>query len=120
MMSNDYYFDSYAHFGIHEEMQKDEPRQKPASSFGIECSKISGYAVKIVKANKLDHMVTIIKGKVGEVEKVDIIISEWMDYCLFYKSILNTVLHAYDKWLAPDGLIFPVQVTFYVTAIEDQ
>ncbi|KAH0520524.1 Protein arginine N-methyltransferase 1 [Microtus ochrogaster] len=91
---------------------------------GIECSRISDYAVKIVKANKLDHMVTIIKGKVEEVklpmEKVDIIISEWMDYCLFYESMLNTLLHAFDKWLAPDGLIFPVWVTLYVTAIEDR
>lgn len=48
-------------------------------------------------------VVTIIKGKVEEVElpveKVDIIISEWMGYCLFYESMLNTVLYARDKWL---------------------
>uniref|UniRef100_A0A7N4NXF1 Protein arginine methyltransferase 1 n=1 Tax=Sarcophilus harrisii TaxID=9305 RepID=A0A7N4NXF1_SARHA len=90
----------------------------------IECSSISDYAVKIVKANKLDHVVTIIKGKVEEVElpvdKVDVIISEWMGYCLFYESMLNTVLHARDKWLAPDGLIFPDRATLYVTAIEDR
>ena len=28
MTSKDYYFDSYAHFGIHEEMLKDEVRTK--------------------------------------------------------------------------------------------
>lgn len=48
-------------------------------------------------------VVTIIKGKVEEVElpvdKVDIVISEWMGYCLFYESMLNTVLYARDKWL---------------------
>ena len=33
------------------------------------------------------------------VEKVDIIISEWMGYCLFYESMLNSVLFARDKWL---------------------
>lgn len=33
------------------------------------------------------------------VEKVDIIISEWMGYCLFYESMLNTVIYARDKWL---------------------
>lgn len=46
---------------------------------------------------------TIIKGKVEEVElpvdRVDIIISEWMGYCLFYESMLNTVIYARDKWL---------------------
>lgn len=48
-------------------------------------------------------VVTIIKGKVEEVELpvdgVDIIISEWMGYCLFYESMLNTVIYARDKWL---------------------
>lgn len=33
------------------------------------------------------------------VDKVDIIISEWMGYCLFYESMLDTVLFARDKWL---------------------
>nr|KAF6273764.1 protein arginine methyltransferase 1 [Pipistrellus kuhlii] len=104
MTSKDYYFDSYAHFGIHEEMLKDEVRTLTYRNsmfhnrhlfkdkvvldvgsgtgilcmfaakagarrvIGIECSSISDYAVKIVKANKLDHVVTIIKGKVEEVE----------------------------------------------------
>lgn len=49
-------------------------------------------------------VITIVKGKVEEVElegveKVDIIISEWMGYCLFYESMLDTVLYARDKWL---------------------
>lgn len=50
-------------------------------------------------------VVTLVKGKVEEVElpegieKVDIIISEWMGYCLFYESMLNTVIFARDKWL---------------------
>ncbi|XP_059412778.1 protein arginine N-methyltransferase 1 isoform X1 [Carassius carassius] len=160
MTSKDYYFDSYAHFGIHEEMLKDEVRTLTYRNsmfhnkhlfkdkvvldvgsgtgilcmfaakagakkvIGIECSSISDYAVKIVKANKLDHIVSIIKGKVEEVElpveKVDIIISEWMGYCLFYESMLNTVIYARDKWLKPDGLIFPDRATLYVTAIEDR
>ena len=42
--------------------------------------------------------VTIIRGKMEEivlpVQKVDIIISEWMGYCLFYESMLDTVLYA--------------------------
>lgn len=54
--------------------------------------------------------ITIFKGKVEEVElpveKVDIIISEWMGYCLFYESMLHTVIFARDKWLVrrPCGL----------------
>lgn len=48
-------------------------------------------------------VITIFKGKVEEVElpvdKVDIIVSEWMGYSLFYESMLNTVIFARDKWL---------------------
>lgn len=59
----------------------------------------------------LPHIVviTIIKGKVEEtelpVDQVDIIISEWMGYCLFYESMLNTVIYARDKWLVSLCLI---------------
>ena len=46
---------------------------------------------------------TIIQGKVEEVslpvDQVDIIISEWMGYFLFYESMLETVLFAKKKWL---------------------
>ena len=45
----------------------------------------------------------MIRGKVEEielpVEKVDVIVSEWMGYCLFYESMLETVIFARDKWL---------------------
>merc|ERR1712042_223971 len=160
MTSKDYYFDSYAHFGIHEEMLKDEVRTltyrnamyhnrhlfkgktvldvgcgtgilsmfaaKAGASkvIGIEMSNIVEHAKKIVAANNLENVVEIIQGKVEEVtlpvEKVDIIISEWMGYCLFYESMLDTVLFARDKWLAPNGMLFPDRATLYVSAIEDR
>ena len=42
------------------------------------------------------------------VEKVDIIISEWMGYFLLYEAMLDTVLYARDKWLAKDGIVFNI------------
>nr|NVI69714.1 arginine methyltransferase 1 [Cucujiformia] len=92
----------------------------------VECSNIVDYARKIIETNKLDHIITIVKGKVEEIslpdgiESVDIIISEWMGYCLFYESMLDTVLFARDKWLKPDGLLFPDRCSLFVTAIEDR
>ena len=92
---------------------------------GVDMSSIADIAKQIVKDNKLDKVVTIIRGKVEEislpwVDKVDIIISEWMGYCLFYESMLDSVLYARDKWLAPDGLMFPDRATLYLCGIEDR
>lgn len=48
-------------------------------------------------------VITLIQGKVEEVQlpvsEVDVIVSEWMGYCLFYESMLDTVIFARDKWL---------------------
>jgi protein arginine N-methyltransferase 1 len=53
------------------------------------------------------------------VEKVDIIISEWMGYMLLYESMLDSVLLARDKWLVSGGLMFPDLARLYICAIED-
>jgi len=91
--------------------------------FGIDFSDIIVQAKQIVKDNGLDNVVTLIKGKVEEVElpvdKVDIIISEWMGYCLLYESMLHTVIYARDKWLMPDGILLPDKSTMYIMGIED-
>jgi protein arginine N-methyltransferase 1 len=157
--SSDYYWNSYAHFGIHEEMLKDEVRMKAyrgsivnnkhlfrdkvvldvgcgtgimslfaAKSgakkvFAVDNSDIVTQAKQIVEDNKLSDIVVVIKGKVEEIElpvdKVDVIISEWMGYCLLYESMLQTVIFARDKWLKPDGVILPDKATINLTAIED-
>eukprot|EP00127_Corallochytrium_limacisporum_P001379 Clim_evm1s55 gene=Clim_evmTU1s55 len=155
----DYYFDSYSHFGIHEEMLKDRVRtvtyqraiMQNAHMFkdkvvldigcgtgilcmfaakagakhvyGVDMARIITKAREIVSLNGFEDKVTLIQGKVEEiqlpVEKVDIIISEWMGYALFYESMLDTVLYARDKWLADDGLLYPSSCRLYFSAIED-
>lgn len=40
-------------------------------------------------------------------------------YFLLYESMLDTVIYARDKWLKPDGLIFPDKASIYMMAIED-
>jgi len=154
-----YYWNSYSHFGIHEEMLKDEVRTKSYRNsiinnrhlfkdkivldvgcgtgilslfaakagakmvIGLDYSDIVFQAQQIIKDNKMDHIVTIMKAKVEEavlpVEKVDVIVSEWMGYCLLYESMLNTVIFARDKWLAPNGILLPDKATLNICAIED-
>ncbi len=54
------------------------------------------------------------------VQKVDIIISEWMGYFLLYESMLDTVLWARDKYLAKGGKMLPSRAQIFVAAIEDE
>ena len=157
--SKDYYFDSYAHHAIHEEMLKDEVRTKTYEMaikqnshlfkdkivldvgcgtgvlsmfaaqagakhcYAVDCSAILEQAKKIIKCNGFEQQITLIRGKVEEIElpvpKVDIIVSEWMGYFLLYESMLDTVLFARDKWLVEDGIIFPDKAVMYLTAFED-
>lgn len=157
--SKDYYFDSYSHYGIHEEMLKDRVRTETYQSailnnphlfkdkivldvgtgtgilsmfacqagakhvYGIDMSNIIDQAKIIVKKNGFADRITLIKGKVEEIElpvkEVDIIISEWMGYFLLYESMLDTVIFARDKWLVPNGLIFPDKAVLYLAAMED-
>lgn len=80
-------------------------------------------AREIVEVNGMSSKITLLQGKMEEVElpfpKVDIILSEWMGYFLLYESMLDTVLYARDKYLATGGLIFPDKATIYMAGIED-
>lgn len=73
------------------------------SRYQVDMSNIINQARQIVADNDLADNVTLIQGKMEEVvlpvEKVDIIISEWMGYFLLYESMLDTVLVARDKYL---------------------
>lgn len=157
--SADYYFDSYSHFGIHEEMLKDVVRTKTYQNaiyqnafifknkvvldvgagtgilslfcakagakhvYAVECSLMADMAKQIVQTNGLSNVITVLKGKIEDIElpidHVDVIISEWMGYFLLFENMLNTVLYARDKWLIDDGIILPDKASLYLTAIED-
>ena len=162
--SKDYYFDSYSHHGIHEEMLKDEVRTKTYQLaihnnkhlfenkiildvgcgtgilsmfavqagakhvYAVDCSSIIHHAKQIVCDNSMSEQITLIQGKMEDIDlhslygitKVDVIISEWMGYFLLYESMLNTVIVARDKWLTPNGIVFPDKAVMYLCAVEDE
>jgi protein arginine N-methyltransferase 3 len=84
---------------------------------GVDNSAIIHKAMDIVIENGLNSVVTLVKGRIEEVqlpvESVDIIISEWMGYFLLFESMLDSVLYARDKWLDHNGLGLRATVTIY-------
>ncbi|XP_022902637.1 histone-arginine methyltransferase CARMER [Onthophagus taurus] len=89
--------------------------------YAVEASSMAEYAQKLVAANKLDHQITVIAGKIEEVEipeNVDVIISEPMGYMLYNERMLETYLHA-KKWLAPKGKMFPSRGDLHIAPFTD-
>ncbi|KAG8464696.1 hypothetical protein KFE25_010064 [Diacronema lutheri] len=82
-----------------------------AHVYGVDASGIIAHAQQVVRRNGMDDRITLVRGKAEEVAlpvaKVDVIISEWMGYCLLYEAMLPSVLAARDKWLAPGGVMMP-------------
>lgn len=154
-----HYFSSYDHFGIHEEMLKDRIRTMSYRNailrnkslfkdkivldvgcgtgvlsmfaaqagakhvYSVDMSSIIEMAQKIIDLNGFSDKITLIRGKLEDLTlpcgKVDIIISEWMGYFLLYESMMDTVLDARDRFLKPNGLIFPDKASIHVGLIED-
>lgn len=73
--------------------------------YAVEASNMAEHAQRLIKSNKLEDVITVIAGKIEEIElpqKVDIIISEPMGYMLYNERMLETFLHA-KKWLKEGG-----------------
>ncbi|KAJ2464984.1 hypothetical protein GGI02_004831 [Coemansia sp. RSA 2322] len=99
-------------------------RTGAARVIAVDNSDIIHKARANVIENKLDGVITLVKGKIEDLElpvdKVDIIISEWMGYFLLFEAMLDSVLVARDRFLAPGGLLAPSASYIYLTAIGDE
>lgn len=89
----------------------------------IEMASIMAMAKRIVQENGLQDRIEFCRGKIEEivlpVEKVDIIVSEWMGYLLLFEGMFDSVIHARDKYLAEGGMLFPNREIIYVAGFEN-
>ncbi|KAJ6635838.1 Protein arginine N-methyltransferase 3 [Pseudolycoriella hygida] len=130
------YFETYAHYGIHHDMLSDEVRtcsyrdaimkneetfkDKMVMDLGCGTAILSMFSSKagakqvfsIDQSDIIYHAMDIlIKGRLEDttlpVDKVDIIVSEWMGYFLLFEGMLDSVIYARDHHLSPNGLLMP-------------
>jgi hypothetical protein len=52
--------------------------------------------------------------------QVDVIVSEWMGYALLFESMLDSLLAARDRWLAPGGALLPDLAAIHVAGASRQ
>ncbi|TAQ89290.1 hypothetical protein B7494_g2365 [Chlorociboria aeruginascens] len=94
-----------------------------ARVIAVDNSSIIDKARENVFNNGLADKITCLRGKIEDVtlpvDKVDIIVSEWMGYCLLYEAMLDSVIWARDKYLKEDGLMVPSHMNMWVAPIAD-
>ncbi|KAL3349299.1 hypothetical protein AABB24_022436 [Solanum stoloniferum] len=96
--------------------------------------KMAAVAAQIAKDNNLlrigsknegsdqgNGVMEVVQGMVEELKStqkvqphsVDVLVSEWMGYCLLYESMLSSVLYARDQFLKPGGAVLPDTATMF-------
>ncbi|PSS18961.1 Protein arginine N-methyltransferase [Actinidia chinensis var. chinensis] len=107
-----------------------------SSVIAVEASeKMASVATEIAKNNGLlwsgspnnrisqcTGVIRVVQGMVEELDNsidiqphsIDVLLSEWMGYCLLYESMLSSVLFVRDLWLKPGGAIIPDTATMFV------
>jgi protein arginine N-methyltransferase 3 len=72
-----------------------------------------------VEQNRSPHVISVVHTKAEELNHkikippngFDVLVSEWMGYCLLYESMLSSVIYARDHFLKPGGAILPDTAT---------
>ncbi|KAJ3683723.1 hypothetical protein LUZ60_013950 [Juncus effusus] len=92
--------------------------------YAVEASEMAEYAHKLISGNpSLGQRITVVKGKVEEVElpeKADILISEPMGTLLVNERMLESYVIARDRFLAPDGKMFPTLGRMHMAPFSDE
>jgi len=90
--------------------------------YAVEASCVAKHARTLVEKNGFSDIITVLEGKVEEVEineKVDVIISEPMGFLLVHERMLESYVAARDRFLKPGGLMFPTCGTMYMAPFTD-
>ncbi|KAI1435581.1 S-adenosyl-L-methionine-dependent methyltransferase [Xylaria sp. CBS 124048] len=98
-------------------------RAGAARVIAVDASDIISKARENVFRAGLSQNIVLLHGKMEEVvlpvEKVDIIVSEWMGYCLLFEAMLPSVLYARDRYLAPGGMMVPSHTNMWLAPVSD-
>ncbi|ESO06098.1 hypothetical protein HELRODRAFT_155669 [Helobdella robusta] len=94
--------------------------------FAVECSHMAELSKEVIRKNKKDKVITVIHDKIENIsklplgiDKVDVIVCDWLGHCLLHESMIPSLIYSRNKWLKPGGLIFPDKSSLYICAIED-
>ncbi|CAM9689016.1 unnamed protein product [Chrysoparadoxa australica] len=77
-------------------------------------------AERLIKANGYSDQIMLMRGRIEDLKlPVDVIISEWMGYALFYETMLPSVLLARDRYLVKGGSVMPDACSLFIEGMHD-
>ena len=98
----------------------------------VDATDVIKQAQEIIELNGYTNVINCVRGKIEslieqkalplvEGETVDVIVSEWMGYALFFETMLPSVLVARDALMTPKtGTMYPNVAKIYIEAANDQ
>lgn len=94
---------------------------------GVDLSSIIARTQKVIEKNGMSDVITLVRGRLEDVklplaedEDVDVIVSEWMGYGLYFENMLSSVLYARDVYLSDSGVLMPSDAEIYIEAMTAQ
>jgi histone-arginine methyltransferase CARM1 len=92
--------------------------------YAVEASNMADHAKALIAHNDLNHIIEVICAKIEDIPderigKVDIIVSEPLGFYLVNERMLETYVIARDKFLKPNGMMFPKSSDLYIVPFED-
>lgn len=69
--------------------------------------------------NKIDVIKSRIESHELPIDKVDIIVSEWMGYFLLFEGMLDSLIYSRERYLKPGGIILPDACNLYICGAND-
>lgn len=71
----------------------------------------------------MENQIKLVRGRIEEVTLaepvVDVLVSEWMGYFLLFEGMLESVIHARNKYLSPSGIMLPNECSITMMAVGD-
>ncbi|XP_052779385.1 protein arginine N-methyltransferase 6-like isoform X3 [Mya arenaria] len=136
------YFKSYADIGVHEEMLSDTVRTNAyryailknyerlrgsvvadvgagTGILSVFCVQAGAKKVYAIEASDMAGQTEAVVNENKMAERIDVIHNAVEGYCLFYESMLPSVIHCRDRWLKQGGLMFPSTATLYIAPFYD-
>ncbi|XP_011644303.1 probable protein arginine N-methyltransferase 6.1 [Pogonomyrmex barbatus] len=88
--------------------------------YAVEASELAKNIEQVTTENNVQDKIEVIHSKIEDIdpnnlEKVDIIVSEWMGFYLVHEGMLDSILFARDYFLREDGLLFPWIAKLYAS-----